>query len=57
MKVDHKPEIAPFNKNPPKAGGVFLFLVVWAVAPLRPCQGRAHTTNENKIPRLLFGIF
>jgi len=42
MKVDYKPKIAPFNKNPPKAGGYFV-LLVWAVVPLRPCTGaRSH---------------
>jgi len=56
MKVDYRPETAPFNKNPTKAGGVFCFGGVGCSAP-RLCMGRAHTTNENKIPHLLFGIF
>jgi len=49
MKDNYKPETAAFNKNPTKAGGYFVF-VVWAVVPLRPAQGHAHTTYKNKIP-------
>jgi hypothetical protein len=56
MKVDYRLETAPFNKNPTKVGGVFCFGGVGCSAP-RHCMGRAHTTIENKIPHLLFGIF
>jgi hypothetical protein len=55
QKVDYRPEIAPFNKNPTKAGGVFCFGGVGCSAP-SPLLGCAHTTIENKILHLLFGI-
>jgi len=57
-----KLEIAPFNKNPTKAGGYFV-LLVWAVVPLRHCTGaRSHQHQETKYPpvvcyQLLFMVF
>jgi hypothetical protein len=48
MKVCYKPEIAPFNKNPPKAGGFFYGNL--GCSALRPCTGRAQITIEKKNP-------
>jgi hypothetical protein len=56
LKVDYRPETAPFNKNPTKAGGVFCFGGVGCSA-LRPAQGALTPPFRTKYPTLLLGIF
>jgi len=45
MKAGYRLEIAPFNKDPPKAGGCFVWLV-WAVAPFALHRARSHQQWE-----------
>jgi len=42
LKVYYRPETAPFNKNPTKAGGVFCFGGVGCSAPSPLLGARSH---------------
>jgi len=57
MNVDHKPEIAPFNKNPPKAGGVFCFVGVGCSAPSPLHRGTLTPTMRTKYHPCFVGLF
>jgi len=54
MKGGYRPEIAPFNKNPPKAGVGFFYGNLGCSA-LRPAQGALKLPLRKKTPPLSLG--
>jgi hypothetical protein len=54
LKVDYRPETAPFNKNPTKAGGVFCFGGVGCSAPSPLPGARSHHQLEQNTPPVVW---